>query len=158
MSNSWYVRNLERITESRHYRSVGKTMAIAGLAFLFCCQGKAFATGPFELNIQGATAFGGDATTVRGQAGGVVPFSVMGRLRDIIRIYDRNGNVVLYGELGFFASSPEVFRERANVKYPDGQTRIWLRIFNTPRSLHGGWMTLHSANGMLLDLDPIQLR
>jgi len=119
---------------------------------------QAQASGPHELNIQGANAFGGNAQTVVGRVQGPTPFSVMGRLRDVIRIYDRHGRIVLNGELGYFALSNDVFRERPNVQFPDGQTRVWLRIFNTPEVLHGGRMTLHSANGVLLDQDPIFLR
>ena len=116
------------------------------------------AGGPHELNIQGAEAFGGNAQTVVGRVNGPTPFSVMGRLRDVIRIYDRHGRIVLNGELGYFALSNDVFRERPNIQYPDGQTRVWLRIFNTSHILHGGRMTLHSANGVLLDQDQILLR
>jgi hypothetical protein len=120
--------------------------------------GKVWAGGPHELNIQGASAFGGDAHTVIGHFNGATPFSVMGRLRDLVRIYDRHGRLIITGELGYFALSRDVFRERANVKYPDGQTRVWLRIFGTPEFLHGGSITLHSANGVLLDQDRIFLR
>jgi|GEM_PF-1396847 len=116
------------------------------------------ASGPHELNIQGAEAFGGNAQTIVGRVNGPTPFSVMGRLRDVIRIYDRHGRIVLNGELGYFALSNDVFRERPNIQYPDGQTRVWLRMFNTPQFLHGGRMTLHSANGVLLDQDQILLR
>jgi hypothetical protein len=134
------------------------SLCIAILAVTALVSSKAHASGPQELNIQGASAVGGDAQTVIGRFNGNTPFSVMGRLRDVVRIYDRNGEVIIKGELGYFALSRDVYRERPNIQYPDGQTRVWLRIYGTHAYLHGGSISIHSANGVLLDHDRIYLR
>jgi len=135
-----------------------RCLCIATLTITALTSSRVHASGPQELNIQGASSVGGNAQTIIGRFDGNTPFSVMGRLRDVVRIYDRNGEVIIKGELGYFALSRDVFRERPNIQFPDGQTRVWLRVLGTPSYLHGGSISIHSANGVLLDHDRIYLR
>ena len=117
-----------------------------------------------ELNVQGSTATGGDATVIRGHVGGRVDFSVTGAFND-------SATVTLGPGGGFKAIATLTIRQLATgdartlgplvrrdvVQLPDGQTRVFLSVNNAQAIFHGGAVTLRRGT-TVIDSDPIQLR
>jgi hypothetical protein len=112
-----------------------------------------------ELSVQGASADGGDARTIRGRFGEHTKFSVTGRARDVVVLFDAAGYPLEAYELGELANNPGVIRTRPSVRLPDGRTRCWPEIHKSSNSiLNGGYVGLFSSNGTLIDFDQIILR
>jgi hypothetical protein len=127
-----------------------------GVVFL---TGSAFGS---DLNVQGSSSTGGDASTIRGTIGGEVRFSVTGAVNDVATLR--------FGRPGFDPKSLTIDKlynglpheiaplERVNrVRLPDGQSRVFLRIANAFPAVNGGSVSLTRA-GVPIDSDDIVLR
>lgn len=117
------------------------------------------AGGPFELQIQGASAAGGDAATVRGRLGADIQFSATGRARSFVAFFDEWGYFLDGYELQFLANDRSVFRTRPTVRLPDGQTRCWPQLDRSfGPIINGGFIVIFAENGTLMDIDQVILR
>ena len=117
-----------------------------------------------ELNVQGSSATGGDAGTIRGRINGNMAFSVTGRFNDLVTIFDPWNNLVFYSDIGFLATADNATlayygfsRPRPAVKLQDNQTRCWLNVSNTPGWLNGGDVGVWNGSSWI-DYDLIELR
>jgi hypothetical protein len=115
--------------------------------------------GPHELNIQGASASGGDSGLVAAPMGRDIPFSATGKITDVVFILDSSLQVISAHQLGALALDPSVPKQRPNVRLPDGQTRTFpILSRHVGPLINGGFIGIFrpaGQYGIVMDLDPI---
>jgi hypothetical protein len=121
-----------------------------------------------DLNVQGSSATGGNASVIRGTIGGAVNFSVTGAVNDEATVINRSGTTLPSGrqpepltieKLAYGAPDTILPLERVSppIRLPDGQTRVLLRIPRALEIFNGGLVELR-RRGALIDHDRIELR
>lgn len=139
--------------------------AICFSSFVLQASGVAKAS---DLNIQGSSATGGDASVIRGTINGPVNFSVTGAFNDTVTVTIRPGATLppqipqprplTVRELATgSAASIRPLTRISVTQLPDGQTRVLLSIPNALEQFNGGNVALRRGTSPIDD-DPIVLR
>lgn len=121
-----------------------------------------------DLNVQGSSATGGNASVIRGTIGGPVNFSITGAFGDTATVFNRPGSILppyivlkplTVKQLATGSSNEISPLERIGTptQLPDGQTRVLLRIRNSIEQFNGGKVELKRGSA-LIDSDQIELR
>ncbi len=114
-----------------------------------------------ELNVQGGSSTGGNASTICGTVGGLCRFSVTGAYNDeaTAKLGPTGGNATI---------AVKSIRDLANLsdaqlwplkrysaeQLPDGQTRVLLGVLNASAAFNGGKVILKRGSA-LIDEDPV---
>jgi hypothetical protein len=113
-----------------------------------------------ELNVQGGSSTGGNASTIVGSSGQLLRFSVTGSFNDVAYVNSRSGTFASLSVRDLAtrsaASLSPLIRYSAE-KLPNGQTRVLLAVPNASPFFNGGNVTLRRGNAVI-DSDPIVIR
>lgn len=131
-------------------KSIAASIAIPSITLAF--GGSAFAG---ELNVQGGSSTGGNATQIVGKAGGLCRFSVTGAFNDVIQLRLANGFVPFRTTIRSLTLSPPPTLIIYSVEQlSDGQTRVLIGIPQADKSINGASVRL-SRGTVLIDSDPV---
>ncbi len=114
-----------------------------------------------ELNVQGGSSTGGNASTICGTVGGLCRFSVTGAFND-------EATAILGPSGGYATIAVKSIRDLSNLsdaqlwplkrysseKLPDGQTRVLLGVQSASAAFNGGKVILKRGSA-LIDEDPV---
>jgi|GEM_PF-925081 len=145
-----------------------RLLVLGALAFVGVLTQGISSASASDLNVQGSSATGGNASVIRGTIGGPVNFSVTGAINDRARVINRPGTTLPGGivpatltieQLAYGTPSSILPLERVSppTRLADGQTRVLLRIPRALEQFNGGVVELR-RNGALIDDDRIELR
>ena len=117
-----------------------------------------------ELNVQGGSSTGGDASTIRGTVGGLCRFSVTGAFNDeaTAKLGPTGGNaVVAVKSIRDLATLSDAqlwpLKRFSSERLADGQTRVLLGVLNASSAFNGGSVTLKRGSAVI-DVDPVVIR
>jgi hypothetical protein len=113
-----------------------------------------------ELNVQGGSSTGGNASTIVGSNGQLLRFSVTGAFNDVASVNSRFGPFASLSvrDLATRSDAQLAPLVRYSVqKLGDGQTRVFLGVRNASPVFNGGNVTLRRGNAVV-DSDPIVIR
>lgn len=110
-----------------------------------------------ELNVQGGSSTGGNASTIVGRNGQLLRFSVTGAFNDVASVNSRFGPFASLS-IRDLATRPQSslgpLHRYSVEKLRDGQTRVLLGVLNASPVFNGGNVTLRRGNAVI-DSDPI---
>ena len=108
-----------------------------------------------ELNVQGGSSTGGDATKIVGKAGGLCRFSVTGAFNDQVQLRLANGVVLFTTTIrALTLTPPSSLIIYSAEQLSDGQTRVLIGIPRVDPFVNGGSVRLTRGN-VLIDSDPV---
>ena len=113
-----------------------------------------------ELNVQGGSSTGGDASTIVGRSGQLLRFSVTGSFNDVASVSSRTGTFASLSVRDLAtrpAASLSPLIRYSVEKLPVGQTRVLLGVANASPFFNGGNVTLRRGSSVI-DSDPIIIR
>ena len=113
-----------------------------------------------ELNVQGGTSTGGNASVIMGSARTGMKFSVTGAFNDAAVVRDCFGREFAHLTIRDLATLP-ASRLHPLIRYDvltiNGETRVMLGVANPLPIFNGGSVTLRRG-GAMIDSDPIVVR
>jgi hypothetical protein len=113
-----------------------------------------------ELNVQGGTSTGGNASVIVGSARTGMRFSVTGAFNDAAVVRDCFGREIAHLTIRDLATLP-ASRLHPLIRYDvltiNGETRVMLGVANPQPIFNGGSVTLRRG-GVVIDSDPIVVR
>jgi hypothetical protein len=114
-----------------------------------------------ELNVQGGSSTGGNASTICGTVGGLCRFSVTGAFNDVAtaQLGPTGGNAVIAArsirELATWSDAQLwPLKRYSQEKLGDGQTRVLLGVAHADAAFNGGKVILRRGSAVI-DEDPV---